>query len=204
MKNAVIFLVLILVPYKVFAQPKRDIDVVFLFKMQLYLNEDILSPIKTTEDINLQTFSKFIENLYIRIDTLRGRITGSDTYIFLSISIDDTLRFKFFNRSGTIMFVPIQGTDTIHLRRYILAINSDNTKIFRISGFESDDLKSFFDILKNNGYYYHRRLSIREILRDSNVKDLDLECLYKSIGKPYNISRYPCTRRCSDYYIIIH
>lgn len=195
MKKIKIFLAIFFTSAKIIAQNPivPIVDGIFLLKLHIYTNSYVFTN-DTFMFKNRTTLADFIDNTIIVADTLPSNIFGYGEYLFLSVNIDDKIKFSTLNLKRTSLVV--SGDNRVRASKYVIAINGGNGKSFRITGFDENDLYAFWEDVKENNPIYPRSLSA--FLKHHYIEGLDLVCLFKSANKPYNPIKYPCSKRCSD------
>ncbi|KAA2239033.1 hypothetical protein F0L74_22745 [Chitinophaga agrisoli] len=188
---------------------QRTTDGIFLFKSWFFM-EHVNANYRTqnvfpSKDASL--FASYQKNMFIKCDTLRSQ-GFEEEYVFLSVpGIENKKSWS----DSTIVYGKTRETDymltpTGNCEGYVLCVNTDNGKSYRLRGFLGNDFMSLLrDVRKEYEEAEHKPLSARAFLKNHGVESLDLYCIYHGLkrGKD-DTDVYPCLKRCSYYTVIIH
>jgi hypothetical protein len=180
------------------AQSKVDVE--SIFKMQLFLEKTNVEVDKFEIAKNYALYVIFKEETLMQIDTLET-INIHNNFQFYSFDIDSGLSYKTpIISSDTFYFIClIHGATT----KYILCVDMNRGKSYRISGFNGNDFLSFLIDYRKYHNDLGGNLSDKKFIKNSYVEGVDFKCLYKGLHakNPNTINhryKYPCLKRVTD------
>lgn len=191
----------------VFSQQTTDGN--FLFKMWFFI-EHTNQKMRTENNFPVKDSSLYRlyeQNISLRLDTLRSE-GFSDDYLFLSAAVlknniehdDNAITYsktRFLNYIG----VPVSNCEG-----YVLCVNTNTGKSYRIQGFAGNDFLSLMQEIKREYLAKsNKTISARRILKTRKVTGMDLGCIYKGLlSASVDTKKYPCLKTCSDFVVKIH
>ena len=197
-----IFILIVADILPVFAQSKVDVE--SIFKMQLFLEKRNVEVDKFEIAKDDALYAIFKEETLMQIDTLET-INIHKIFQFYSFDIDSGLSYKTpIISSDTFYFIClIHGATT----KYILCVDMNRGKSYRISGFNGNDFLSFLVDYRNYHNDFGGNLSDKKFIRNSFVQGVDFKCLYEGLHtkNPDIINhrhKYPCLKRVTDPFIV--
>ena len=151
-------------------------------------------------------FQYFVENLDLKLDTLRNTFPGH--YLFLRLPTKNTTT----NKSIT-YHTELSNTDTFwfgsvddNCEEYIVGINLKTGSSYRLRGFKGNDIFSLYrDIQHVRKFLDEEPISFNKFSRKYEVEHLDIRCLYNAFKhRRTDASRYPCLHTCEPKMITVH
>ncbi|KIX22023.1 hypothetical protein SY27_04940 [Flavobacterium sp. 316] len=197
-KIKIVFILTFLCTLNLYSQSKTTAE--DIFKMHLFLDKKNItrSDLSKTVVKNDSLYDSFKKNCSIKLDTLKLK-----SNIFLSIDGDFTfytitdIKYSDSLNTNESWFLKIDlGYDS----KYIIAINQNTGRSYRLSGFYSNDFFAFyFDIKKAYRDYNFKDLKKKLFFREYFVESIDFKCLYKGLRQnKIDKERFPCLKTCSD------
>ncbi len=193
----IIFVIFVILNHNNFITSQSIQDGEFVFKSLFYFDR----PVMLIDTINhgraLSDFNSFIKNTNLTLDTLESNLF--DNYVFISLKYSNK---NILNNEGFYQSKSISRSKEV--LKYIICINKETGAFYRIRGFNQTDLLSFWDSIKSQEELLKRNKSLKIFLNNFWVKDLDLKCIFSSMGKPHDVKKYPCTFNESDLIVITY
>jgi hypothetical protein len=163
-----------------YAQNLTQEEIQFIIKITMFQESSGTKYYRATEE----SFGNFMK-LHFKIDTIQA----FDFFDFIFLKIDP----KFANPEN----ISIEEGPFFLCDEYIVALPINWKYTFRLKGFAENDFISFLNALRDLNY--SNLNSRKQFVRNYSVEGLDLNCLYKSLGK-FIIDRdkHPCLRNCFE------
>ncbi|WP_298148856.1 hypothetical protein [Flavobacterium sp.] len=171
-----------------------------IFKMHLFLNKKNISRSDLSKTVykNDSLYAIFKKKCFIKLDTLQ-----LNSKIHLSIDGD----FTFYKLSDISYSGSLDNNESWFLKidfcydaQYIIAINQNTGRNYRLSGFYVNDFFSFYnDIKKAYRDSNFKELKKKSFFKEYIVEYLDFKCLYIGLRQnKIDKEHFPCLRTCSD------
>jgi hypothetical protein len=171
-----------------------------IFKMHLFLDKKNISRSDLSKKIvkSDSLYDSFKKNCSIKMDTLKLK-----SNIYLSLDGD----FMFYKMTDIIYKDGLDINESWFLKidlgldyKYIIAINQNTGRSYRLSGFNSNDFFMFYsDIKKSYKSSKFKELRKKLFFSEYVVEDIDFECLYKGLKEEsIDKEKYPCLKTSSD------
>lgn len=191
--------------FKSFAQ--KNIDSVAIFKMWLYIDMESIDDSKPNINVfkSDSLYSVFSSIIDIKINKMD--VKGfKKNYSFYSLEHFDKnnkyVQNIFYKRplshfEKDIFFI---GQNNQGARQYIIVINNDNGRSYRLAGFNNSDFLNFLNDFKTdyNRNTTNKRMTVKSFLKNYRLDSIDFECLYKGLIEGGDIKKYPCLKSCYE------
>lgn len=153
----------------------RKIDVESVYKMHLFLNALPLSVDKLIKNDSL--YFKYSSNITLDLKKLDSKFFH-DNYHFYSLDAENGIHYN------SVDIFPYGGHMPFLATEYILCINVQNGRTYRLKGFDGNDFLDFmYDCIEND-----QAESVRDFLKWNKVEGLDFKFLNKALRarkRPY-------------------
>lgn len=210
--NKILFLsALLIFPKFLFSQ--KEIDVEFIFKMHLFLDNQY-AEVKNNYSMNM-----FCENIKLNLDTLYRSFSSYSNEDIAVIDINELANISQDPIIEDVSYYKLNvlETSTISVNNqrdtlsnhsfgiyagkqsyYILAINVKNGLAYRLSGFRGNDfIELLMDIelgYRKNGKFF----SVKKFIKNTDIEGLNFKCLYKHLRRKRKIKKASCLEKVSE------
>ncbi|SIT21873.1 hypothetical protein SAMN05421786_109178 [Chryseobacterium ureilyticum] len=200
---------LILLFFLSFVKAQENMDLLSIFKMQLYLdkNDELSSCTK-----NDSLYFVFKKNMILKLDTLKKRGNYDLIESVFAPKIEFYAINLSFNKNKNLDDVKKMtkkeanclGIFSGTFDKYILAIDNKTRRSYRIVGFNSNDFLSFLsDYLEYYNEHNDKKLTSNSFLKNYYVEGIDFKCLYNGLhSDEIDRKKYPCLQRVNDPILI--
>lgn len=181
-----------------YSQSKTDAE--DIFKMQLFLDKKNIVRSDLNKEVikNDSLYNLFRNNIYLKIDRLKVKSNillsnegNFNFYIIKEINYNPELT------GDKLWFLKIDNNQEY---KYIIAIDELTGQSYRLSGFNSNDFFSFYNIIKREYLNANfKNLKFSYFLKNYIVDSLDFECLDRALREnSIDKDKFPCLRNSSD------
>lgn len=170
-----------------------------IFTMQLFLNKmDFINNHKGIKFIkNDSTYNKFKDFIELKINKLTLNTVDNNISDFEFCMVNsDSITFK-SNINELDVSCGFQ-------KKFVLAIQKDTYKIYRIMGFDTNDFLFFLeDFKKTYRDKFFKKISSKYFLKNYFVNELDFNCIYNGLkSKNMDFNKFPCLRNCNSPFFL--
>jgi len=201
MKNIICILLmhLFFLPMSTCLYAQNSSDSKYLFKMWLFLDHsnDHSREIPSATAKDSVIFKLFDENIELKFDTLKANSFLKE-YLFLSVNPKGGIKYSPTTNKLIYLSIPSDSST------YVLCVNKFQGTSFRLKGFSGNDLFSLInEIIEKSKKEYKRKLSMRDVLKQLNVQDIDFDCIFRGLKDGnHDPIRYPCLQRCTNIEVV--
>jgi hypothetical protein len=193
MKNLIIGFCFFLFCYNNSFSQKKAIDVDLIFKLHLFLDYENTHYEALRNDSLLFALLNDCEIVLEKVEIEHDRFVAFPP----DFEVYRMLEYSFRKKVNYYSALNIHESDS-----YMIAINNDTGRSYRLRGFNSIDFNIFFTDYLETLYFDNSKITKREIkkLKEMIIIDgLDIDCLFRSINQVgRNVTKFPCLRNRND------